>query len=248
MKTWADKKKKKQFGDRLRGLLDRVGWKLVVAWLAYLVLFWWVQATVTLWSWLWLRSLPGVRACGCWSVRPGRRAEQQQQRGVLLPGPLRVLQAHPEHIQGDAALRPIRDPASAGRRDGQGDQESVSNAVAAGAANARRPGWVIPPAAEQQCWPGWGTAAGLAGPGVAAGWQAAVAAGSSRGRHAPACALHGVAGGRARAGVSHCSCYCMRRKESSMRRHVLPESSPLNTSPQPHTHPPTSSSPAVPSR
>lgn len=74
VKTWADKKKKKQFGDRLRGLLDRVGWKLVVAWLAYLVLFWWVQATVTLWSWLWLRSLPGVRAAAGACAQAGAAA------------------------------------------------------------------------------------------------------------------------------------------------------------------------------
>lgn len=40
VKTWADKKKKKQFGDRIKGTLGAIGWKLLVAWALYILLFW----------------------------------------------------------------------------------------------------------------------------------------------------------------------------------------------------------------
>ena len=40
VKTWADKKKKQQFGDKVKGAFSKVGFKLVLAWAVYLLLYW----------------------------------------------------------------------------------------------------------------------------------------------------------------------------------------------------------------
>jgi translocation protein SEC63 len=49
VKTWADKKKKHHFGEKVKGAFNRVGFKLLLAWALYLLLFWCVPAGVLVW-------------------------------------------------------------------------------------------------------------------------------------------------------------------------------------------------------
>lgn len=40
VKTWADKKKKEGVAAKAAAVVGKIGWKLLVAWVLYLVLFW----------------------------------------------------------------------------------------------------------------------------------------------------------------------------------------------------------------